>query len=72
MLGRRGAGPAGPGGEAPRAAAPRQRAAVCLHHRYNMDDRRIAERIGCTRATVRSHLPQARAAKRLASTVDRT
>ncbi|MFB6841825.1 SigE family RNA polymerase sigma factor [Streptomyces sp. NPDC056361] len=54
------------------ALPPRQRAAVCLHYLYDMDDRQIADLIGCTPATVRSHLSQARAAMRLAPTTDRS
>ncbi|PYC88421.1 SigE family RNA polymerase sigma factor [Streptomyces tateyamensis] len=43
----------------------RQRAAVVMRYLLDQDDQQIAEALGCTPATVRSHLSQARAVLRL-------
>lgn len=38
---------------------PRQLAAITLRYLYDMDDGEIAARMGCSRATARSHISQA-------------
>jgi RNA polymerase sigma-70 factor (sigma-E family) len=47
---------------------PRQRAAIVLRYLFDETDEEIAETLGCTTGTVRSHLSHARAALRLAVT----
>ncbi|HEX6499847.1 MAG TPA: sigma-70 family RNA polymerase sigma factor [Micromonosporaceae bacterium] len=44
---------------------PQQKAAVVLRYLLDQTDEQIAEALGCTPATVRSHLSHARAALRL-------
>lgn len=44
---------------------PQQRAAIVLRYLYDLRDDEIAEVLGCTPATARSHLSHARAALRL-------
>ncbi|MEU6098374.1 sigma factor-like helix-turn-helix DNA-binding protein [Streptomyces sp. NPDC047079] len=44
-----------------------QRVAVVLRHLLDQDDQEIAQALGCSSATVRSHLSQARAALRLSA-----
>ncbi|MFE4425111.1 RNA polymerase sigma factor [Streptomyces sp. NPDC056817] len=46
---------------------PRQRVAVVLRYLLDQDDQEIAQALGCSSATVRSHLSQARAALRLSA-----
>ena len=47
------------------ALTDQQRAAVTLKYLYGFDDRDIGAAMGCTRATVRSHLSHARKVLRL-------
>jgi len=47
---------------------PRQLAAVALRYLYDMDDQAIADRMGCGRATARSHVSQALKALRQTAT----
>lgn len=55
------AGPVDPGlVRAVRALPPRQRAAVVLHYLEDRATREVAELLGCSEATVRSHLHRAR------------
>ncbi|GII59249.1 hypothetical protein Pth03_76380 [Planotetraspora thailandica] len=46
---------------------PQQRVAVVLRYLLDQDDQQIAQALGCSSATVRSHLSQARAALRLSA-----
>lgn len=46
--------------EALRALTPNQRAAIVLRHVADLDTAEVANRMGCSRATVRVHLHRAR------------
>jgi RNA polymerase sigma factor (sigma-70 family) len=53
------------------ALAPQQRAAVVLRYLLDQTDDEIAAALGCTPATVRSHLSHARSALRLTAAAER-
>jgi RNA polymerase sigma-70 factor (sigma-E family) len=48
-----------------RALPPRQRAVIALRYYEDLDDERISEILGCSRATVRTHAMRALAAMRI-------
>lgn len=48
-----------------RALPPRQRAVIALRYYEDLDDERISEILGCSRASVRTHAMRALAAMRI-------